>query len=80
MEWQSNNFGGLTLVSLEPLRKQVFENILKLQKEGLVGKAPKGLVWEYVADDVAKHFCVSADVIKRRLDDETMKGELETHF
>lgn len=81
-EWQAYAFGGLVLVPGDPLREAVTDHlarvISRLKQENIPFATVRDRAWDIVLEHVAKDFEVSADVIQRRVEKDTLRNELES--
>ncbi|HUT35272.1 MAG TPA: ImmA/IrrE family metallo-endopeptidase [Planctomycetota bacterium] len=79
-EWQAYAFAGLVLVPGKPLRTAVTNHLARvadrLKQENIPIAAVRDTVWDIVIDLVAKQFEVSADVIQRRVEKDSLSEEL----
>ena len=66
LEWQANIFAGHVLVPQEDLEKLTAKAVKKLAGFGISIKDSRDYAWEVIAENIAKDFEVSKDVIEKR--------------
>ena len=73
LEKHAYDFAGLVLVPEEHLCEKYQEAVLRVEKEGFEREEYSDIFDEYVSNYLTKHFCVSADVIRKRIKYDKLK-------
>lgn len=68
LEWQAYEFAGLVLVPPAALNERVAAAVDRVRAEGIALEENRDFAWTVIAASLAKEFCVSTQVVSKRLE------------